>query len=258
MLAVQQEQQQPGDEKQQVRHYVVHVDASAAAQRERRGSGSHASASGRASGGWPAEPEADAVAAARLSQHDGSASAPLEVGSPLKAPAAAAATVTTGLPAAPEPSVADEAHARGYSLCKERGDHAGAVLEYTTALEEDPFHFRSLFYRAFSRDKLGDLAGAQADYRAALVVDPSCRCVACCVCGWSGRQGGEGANMPRHILLDTHTRPLCPALRTTTWASSSTAWATGPQRSLPFLPPSRSPQQTPTTGTTGGSRCARW
>ena len=73
------------------------------------------------------------------------------------APALSACSRTESpLPAAsasPPLAPADEHHARGYALRK-RGDFSGAVAEYSRALELEPRHFKALFNRAFSYDKV--------------------------------------------------------------------------------------------------------
>lgn len=68
---------------------------------------------------------------------------------------------------------ADEHHARGYSLRK-RGDFAGAVREYTAALAQCPRHFKSLFNRAFSLDKVGRHAAVGSVQEGVLLRSPWC------------------------------------------------------------------------------------
>jgi Flp pilus assembly protein TadD len=50
-------------------------------------------------------------------------------------------------------STADEHHARGYALRK-AGEFRGAIEEYSAALRLDPRHFKALFNRGFSHDKV--------------------------------------------------------------------------------------------------------
>jgi tetratricopeptide (TPR) repeat protein len=46
------------------------------------------------------------------------------------------------------------------------------MTQYTRAIELEPRHFKALFNRGFSHDKLGQYAEAIADYSAALQVEP--------------------------------------------------------------------------------------
>ena len=55
--------------------------------------------------------------------------------------------------------LADEHHAKGYS-CRKQGDFAAAIEEYSQAIALEPHHFKALFNRGFSWDK----------------VYPTCRC----------------------------------------------------------------------------------
>ena len=50
-------------------------------------------------------------------------------------------------------SAADAAHSRGYTLRKQ-GNFLGAVEAYSEAVELQPAHFKALFNRAFSYDKV--------------------------------------------------------------------------------------------------------
>lgn len=50
-------------------------------------------------------------------------------------------------------SAADAAHAQGYALRKQR-DFLGAVEAYSEAIKLQPAHFKALFNRAFSYDKV--------------------------------------------------------------------------------------------------------
>jgi hypothetical protein len=166
-------------------------------EQQQQAGGSNASLAGRpASSGSVDGQDADSLLAfqrslARLSLWDGTASVPLEVGSPVRGsgrrqygsgvgPAEAeapqlpsAAASRSGSPGAADTSLgagaaggaaavagtgslADEHHARGYALRKQ-GDFAGAVVEYSRALEHDPCHFKALFNRAFSYDKVDEI-----------------------------------------------------------------------------------------------------
>lgn len=49
--------------------------------------------------------------------------------------------------------LADEHHAKGYSLRKQ-GDFAAAIEEYSQAIALEPHHFKALFNRGFSWDKV--------------------------------------------------------------------------------------------------------
>ena len=145
----------------------------------RRRSNALASVSDRSSEGAPAWQAAQAVPA-KLTLRDGSGSVPLEVTSPLKQPLRAAADagdVQRAVAASeeqqleaedvrPDPvaaaaaaaadaaaAAADAHHAAGYALRK-AGMYEGAVREYSLALAADPAHFRALFNRAFSLDKV--------------------------------------------------------------------------------------------------------
>lgn len=102
----------------------------------------------------------------RLSVHEGSASIPLEVGSPTKLEGyyCGLASVLSNdqntdcmdpeKTALSAPcSSADEYHARGYALRKQ-GNFTGAIQAYTQALEQEPSHFKAVFNRAFSYDKV--------------------------------------------------------------------------------------------------------
>lgn len=65
---------------------------------------------------------------------------------------------------------------------------ADAVVQYSRALALEPRHFKALFNRAFSHDKLGNYAAAIEDYSAAIAVDSSnsYACVASCTGGGRG------------------------------------------------------------------------
>lgn len=54
-------------------------------------------------------------------------------------------------------SAADAAHSRGYALRKQ-GNFLGAVEAYSEAIKLQPAHFKALFNRAFSYDKVACLA----------------------------------------------------------------------------------------------------
>jgi Flp pilus assembly protein TadD len=54
--------------------------------------------------------------------------------------------------------LADYYHARGYAARKQ-GNFKGAVEEYTRALALSPTHFKALFNRGFSYDKVRLAAG---------------------------------------------------------------------------------------------------
>lgn len=158
---------------------------------------------------------------------------------------------------------ADTHYARGYALRK-RGDFAGAVQEYTAALAQDPSHFKSLFNRAFSLDKVGGqpvwyckwlgsvapdfplppaLCTAGAGNRGASVPlscclqllgtsaphlrlhsPPSCNSHGCCLFSWATSQ----------LRWSTTRPPLrwtpAPRMPTTTAASYATGWASTPPR----------------------------
>ena len=49
--------------------------------------------------------------------------------------------------------LADEHHAKGYSFRKQ-GNFAAAVEEYSQAIHLEPHHFKALFNRGFSWDKV--------------------------------------------------------------------------------------------------------
>ena len=49
--------------------------------------------------------------------------------------------------------LADEHHAQGYSLRKQ-GNFAAAIEEYSQAIALEPHHFKALFNRGFSWDKV--------------------------------------------------------------------------------------------------------
>lgn len=67
---------------------------------------------------------------------------------------------------------ADELHASGYRLRKQ-GRLEEAKEMYSKALELEPWHFKALFNRGFTNDKLELHEEALVDYNAALQVDPS-------------------------------------------------------------------------------------
>lgn len=49
--------------------------------------------------------------------------------------------------------LADEHHAKGYSFRKQ-GNFAAAIEEYSQAIALEPHHFKALFNRGFSWDKV--------------------------------------------------------------------------------------------------------
>lgn len=53
-----------------------------------------------------------------------------------------------------------------------QGNFLAAIENYTYALQIEPNHFKALFNRGFSHDKIGDYDAAIADYTAALRVKP--------------------------------------------------------------------------------------
>ncbi|GLI67835.1 hypothetical protein VaNZ11_012117, partial [Volvox africanus] len=65
----------------------------------------------------------------------------------------------------------EQCNARAFAL-RQQGKLVEAVREYNRALELDPCHFKTLFNRGFTHDRLGELAAAVDDYTAALAVDP--------------------------------------------------------------------------------------
>lgn len=188
--------QQPASPQQQQQHRRQVSIAADGTLRAHRRSGSTASASTQ-----PASADSSGDASAWLPsvrthladmslQDGGSTSVPLEVGaSPQRAARAGSSDAACQQQAqareleppqqAQQPAqqgqhgqlTADDYHARGYALRK-RGDFAGAVREYSAALALDPAHFKCLFNRAFSLDKVGGAAW----------VLPGCR--ACTVSGW--------------------------------------------------------------------------
>lgn len=91
---------------------------------------------------------------------------------------------------------ADEHHARGYALRK-RGDFAAAVREYTAALAQDPSHFKSLFNRAFSLDKVGGHAGGRGKGARQLTEESGA--------GWK-RDVGAALESPARLALSIHSR----------------------------------------------------
>ncbi len=133
-------------------------------------SGGEASVSGRSAAGLEAAGlRVCQRSPSRMLLRDGSASVPLEVGSPMRPgmrpaaetqrpPPGAASRVSSPGAAVP----ADEHHAQGYGMRK-KGDFAGAVAEYTKALELDPTHFKALFNRAFSYDKASCMRASYND-----------------------------------------------------------------------------------------------
>jgi tetratricopeptide (TPR) repeat protein len=55
-----------------------------------------------------------------------------------------------------------------------KGDYAGAVSDYTRAIELDPRNAVAYSNRGNARRANGDLAGAMNDYDQALILDPRC------------------------------------------------------------------------------------
>jgi tetratricopeptide (TPR) repeat protein len=66
---------------------------------------------------------------------------------------------------------ADQHHRDGVARA-DRGDHKGAIRDYTKALKLDPDRADILNDRGISRKALGDPLAAMSDYAAALEVDP--------------------------------------------------------------------------------------
>jgi len=204
-------QQEPAGPQQHVSQHARQVSLAAdGTQRAHRRSGSTASLPGQ-----PASADSSEDASAWLPsvrtrlaevslQDGGSGSVPLEVGaspqrslrSSLGDPAAQQQAQARELEPPQQAQqqaaqqgqqgqlTADDHHARGYALRK-RGDFAGAVREYSAALALDPTHFKCLFNRAFSLDKVGRAAWGATDWT--------------CACAYVGRrslcshvQGGCG------------------------------------------------------------------
>jgi tetratricopeptide (TPR) repeat protein len=92
-------------------------------------------------------------------QDAGCSSVPLEVevGSPLQGAGSAVPAQQQQQQQAGQ-LTAEEHHASGYALRKQ-GDFEGAVRAYSAALALQPAHFKCLFNRAFSLDKVGCPSG---------------------------------------------------------------------------------------------------
>lgn len=146
----------------------IEAEATWVAQHQRKRSGGEASFSRRptsAGGSWGLPAVRGRLGGMSL-KDGGSACVPLEVASPLRGAcgASASAAAEHDSPAQQaqhgqqQPLTADDYHARGYALRK-RGDFEGAVREYSRALALDPAHFKCLFNRAFSLDKVWLVAG---------------------------------------------------------------------------------------------------
>ncbi len=54
----------------------------------------------------------------------------------------------------------------------EKGDHYGAISDYTKAIEIDPKDAVAYYNRGLSKDILKDYSGAIADYTKAIEIDP--------------------------------------------------------------------------------------
>lgn len=91
-------------------------------------------------------------------QDAGCSSVPLEVeaGSPLRGAGGSAVLAQQQQQQQAGQLTAEEHHALGYALRK-RGDFEGAVRAYSAALALQPAHFKCLFNRAFSLDKVGQV-----------------------------------------------------------------------------------------------------
>lgn len=65
----------------------------------------------------------------------------------------------------------DEFYKRGLEKAK-AGDHDGALLEFTRAIEADPKHTRAYLNRGLSKARKGDIDGSIPDFTRALELDP--------------------------------------------------------------------------------------
>ena len=249
-------QQPAGPQQQQQQHRrQVSITADGTTRAHRR-SGSTASASTQ-----PASADSSGDASAWLPsvrthladmslQDGGSASVPLEVGaSPQRAVRAGSSDAACQQQAqareleppqqAQQPAQqgqqgqlsADDYHARGYALRK-RGDFAGAVREYSAALALDPSHFKCLFNRAFSLDKVGACR---------LGAGPA-QCLGGCVAS----SLGPALACSAHPQLPV----LCPPITDHSWAITLRRWLTT-RRPLPWTPPPRMRTTTPASCVTG-------
>ena len=54
----------------------------------------------------------------------------------------------------------------------EKGDHYGAISDYTKAIELDPKYADAYYNRGYSKDELQDYYGAISDYTKAIEIDP--------------------------------------------------------------------------------------
>ena len=54
----------------------------------------------------------------------------------------------------------------------EKGDHSGAIADYTKAIEIDPKHTNSYLNRGYAKDSLKDYYGAISDYTKAIEIKP--------------------------------------------------------------------------------------
>ena len=77
-------------------------------------------------------------------------------------------------------SVSEKVYARDNSYYfnrafdkEERGDHYGAIADYTKAIEIDPKKDKAYYNRGIAKTKLKDYYGAISDYNKALEIDPN-------------------------------------------------------------------------------------
>ena len=61
---------------------------------------------------------------------------------------------------------------RGYDK-GERGDHYGAISDYTKAIEINPNNGNAFYNRGWSKDEIGDFYGAIFDYTKAIEINPN-------------------------------------------------------------------------------------
>ena len=74
-------------------------------------------------------------------------------------------------PAAPAPRGADLAHLRQGVVLQARGEHEAAVEAFTKAIAADAACIEAYASRGISREALGDVAGARADYAKSIEVE---------------------------------------------------------------------------------------